>query len=196
WLDFSLMAFHTRFEDKIQSDRFCESPGVDRDDTANYQCEFGGNRFYFLQTGMNVDEAQMQGVEMTLGYDFTSSLRLTSSYTYTESEQKSGEFKGEPLNKQPKHMANALLDWQIDNRFSAWIQGNYRSKTSDYISRTSMSEGTPGYGFVDIGGVYRLTESLDLKAGLYNVANKEVTIEDYDVVLDGRRLVVGISADF
>ncbi len=59
-----------------------------------------------------------------------------------------------------------------------------------------MSEGTPGYGFVDIGGVYRLTESVDLKAGLYNIANKEITNEDYEVVLDGRRLVVGVSVDF
>jgi outer membrane receptor for ferrienterochelin and colicins len=93
-------------------------------------------------------------------------------------------------------MANALLDWQATQRLNAWMQGNYRSETSDYISRTSMSDGTPGYGFVDAGVVYKLTNNVDVKAGLYNIANKEVTNEDYEVVLDGRRLVVGMTVDF
>ena len=198
-LSTSVMAFHTQYKDKIAEDRFCStdaSGNANRNNYAAWSCNYGGERWYFLSTRKNISEAIIQGIEWTLDYDILPSLRLTSSYTYTESEQKSGEFKGEPLNKQPKHMANALLDWQINNRLSAWVQGNYRSETSDYISRTSMSEGTPGYGFVDIGGVYRLTESVDLKAGLYNVANKEITNEDYEVVLDGRRLVVGVSVDF
>jgi len=198
-LSTSVMAFHTQYKDKIAEDRFCStdaSGNANRNNYAAWSCNYGGERWYFLSTRKNISEAIIQGIEWTLDYDILPSLRLTSSYTYTESEQKSGEFKGEPLNKQPKHMANALLDWQINNRLSAWVQGNYRSETSDYISRTSMSEGTPGYGFVDIGGVYRLTESVDLKAGLYNIANKEITNEDYEVVLDGRRLVVGVSVDF
>ncbi|EWC41380.1 TonB-dependent receptor domain-containing protein [Stutzerimonas stutzeri] len=195
----SLMLFHTKYEDKIAEDRFCSTDATgdaNRNNYAAWACNYGGEQWYFLSTRQNIDEAVIQGVEWTLEYDIAPSLRLSSSYTYTESEQKSGDFKGEPLNKQPKHMANALLDWQITNRLSGWVQGNYRSKTSDYISRTSMSEGTPGYGFVDVGGVYRLNENIDLKAGLYNIANKEVTNEDYEVVLDGRRLVVGMTVDF
>ncbi|NLY59757.1 MAG: TonB-dependent receptor [Gammaproteobacteria bacterium] len=196
-LDFSFMAFHTKFKDKIQSDRFCESPGAaNNNDVANYACEFGGNRFYFLQTGMNVDEAQMQGVEMTLGYDFTANLRLTSSYTYTESEQKSGEFKGEPLNKQPEHMFNALLDWDANERLNLWTQYNYRSRTSDYQGRTTIQDGTPGYGFVDVGLMYTLTDTVKVTAGLYNLADEDVTNGDYEVVLDGRRLTTGITIDF
>lgn len=200
-LDFSLMVFHTKFEDKIQSDRFCESvyPNgelVDSNDVANYQCEFGGNTFRFLQTGMNVDEAQLQGVEVTLGYDFASNLRLSSSYTYTESEQKSGEFRGEPLNKQPKHMVNTLLDWDVNERLGLWTQYNYRSRTSDYQGRTAIQEGTPGYGFIDVGLMYALTEKVNITAGLYNIADKDVTDSDYEVVLDGRRLNTGITIDF
>jgi len=59
-----------------------------------------------------------------------------------------------------------------------------------------MSDGTPGYGFVDIGAGYRLTDNVNVKAGLYNVANKEVTNDSYGVVLDGRRLTVGMTVDF
>ncbi|TBU76540.1 TonB-dependent receptor [Pseudomonas daroniae] len=193
----SLMVFHTIFKDKLAEDRYCTSTGAaNNNDVANYSCVFGGNTFYFLSTTKNIDEAVMQGVELTLDYDFTSDLQLSTSYTFTESEQKTGEFKGEPLNKQPRHMFNANLDWAASNRLNLWTQYNYRSRTSDYLSRTSMSDSTPGYGFVDVGAVYKLTESVDVKAGLYNVTNKEVTNSDYDVVLDGRRLNVGLTIDF
>lgn len=195
-LNTSLMLFHTQYKDKIAEERLCESPNADRSDPSTWVCPFGGNNYNFLSTNKNIDEAIIQGTELTLDYLFRPGLKLTASYTYTESEQKSGEFKGEPLNKQPKHMANALLDWQATQRLNAWLQGNYRSETSDFISRTSMSEGTPGYGFFDLGVVYRLTDSVDVKAGLYNVANKEVSNEDYGVVLDGRRLTVGMTVDF
>ncbi len=196
----SLMLFHTQYKDKIAEDRFCQTDTdgstTNRNNYAAWSCSYAGEQWYFLSTRMNIDEAIIQGVEWTLDYDFAPNLRLSTSYTYTESEQKSGEFNGEPLNKQPKHMANALLDWQATPRLNAWLQGNYRSETSDYMGRTSMSEGTPGYGFFDVGVVYQLTDSIDVKAGLYNVANKEVTNEDYEVVLDGRRLNVGLTVDF
>lgn len=192
----SLMVFHTIYKDKIAEDRLCETPNADRNDPSTWACPFGGNLYTFVGTRKNIDEAIMQGVEVTFDYAIRPSLDLMASYTYTESEQKTGEFRGEALNKQPKHMANALLDWTLTPRVSAWLQGNYRSETSDYLGRTAVSEGTPGYGFVDVGGVFRVTKNLDLKAGLYNVANKEVTNEDYGVVLDGRRLNVGLTLDF
>ncbi len=196
----SVMAFYTQYKDKITEDRICETDtggsNANRNNVAAWSCNFGGNNFYFLSTRMNVDEAIMQGVEWTLDYDFLPNLHLSTSYTFTDSEQKTGEFKGDPLNKQPKHMANALLDWQATPRLNAWLQGNYRSETSTYLSRTSMSDGTPGYGFFDAGVVYQLTNNVDVKAGLYNIANKEITNEDYEVVLDGRRVVVGMTVDF
>ncbi len=193
----SVMLFHTVYKDKIAEDRFCTSPNAaNNNDVANYACNFGGNNFYFLSTTRNIDKAVIQGLEFTLDYAITDDLSWMSSYTFTDSEQKSGEFKGEPLNKQPRHMFNTNLDWQVTDKLNLWSQYNYRSRTSDYLSRTSMSEGTPGYGFVDIGAVYGLSRNVDLTAGLYNVANKEVANADYEVVLDGRRLVVGVTVDF
>jgi outer membrane receptor for ferrienterochelin and colicins len=138
----------------------------------------------------------MHGIEVTLDYELTPTLGLSTSYTYTDSEQKTGEFKGEPLNKIPKHMFNASLDWQQSEQLNLWMQGNYRGKTTDYMGRTSMSDGTPGYGFVDAGLVYQLTPSARVKAGVYNLLDKEVTNDDYGVVLDGRRLNMGLTVDF
>ncbi len=195
-LNTSAMLFHTQYKDKIAEDRLCESPNGDRNDPATWTCSFGGNNYFFLSTRQNISEAVMQGVELTFDYRFQPNWNLSGSYTFTRSEQKSGEFKGEPLNRQPRHMLNGLLEWDVNARLNAWLQGNYRSKTSDYMGRTSMSDGTPGYGFVDIGAGYRLTDNVNVKAGLYNVANKEVTNDSYGVVLDGRRLTVGMTVDF
>ena len=193
----SVMLFHTEFKDKIAEDRYCTSPrALNNNDMANWACPFGSNTYYFLSTYKNIDKALMQGVEATLDWRITPSVKLSSSYTYTHSEQKSGAFKGQPLNKQPKHMFNALLDWQATSNLSAWVQANYRSRTSDFLSRTSMSEGTPGYGLVDLGVVYRLSDATRLKAGIYNVADKRITNDIYGVVLDGRSFTVGLSADF
>lgn len=195
-LNTSAMLFHTQYKDKIAEDRLCESPNADRNDPATWTCAFGGNNYSFLSTRKNISEAIMQGVELTFDYRFQPNWNFSSSYTFTRSEQKSGEFKGDPLNQQPRHMLNGLLEWDVNARLNAWLQGNYRSKTSDYMGRTSMSDGTPGYGFVDIGAGYRLTDNVNVKAGLYNVANKEVTNDSYGVVLDGRRLTVGMTVDF
>lgn len=192
----SLMLFHTQFDDKIAEDRLCETPGADRNDPSTWSCSYAGNDYVFLSTGKNISEAEMQGVEFTVDYDVTQDVRLSSSYTYTDSEQKSGEFAGEPLNKIPEHMVNLAVDWQATPELNLWTQGNYRGETSDYLGRASMGDGTPGYGFVDAGLVYSLTDRAQVKAGIYNIANKEVTNGDYGVVLDGRQYNLGLTFDF
>lgn len=185
----SLMLFRTEFKDKISESRYCDIATGD-------DCEHGGKKYDFLSEQVNIGEAQMQGGELTLAYDITQDVSVSSSYTYTESEQKSGDFAGQPLNKTPKHMVNATIDWQAHDKLDLWVQGNYRGKTSDYLSRTSMSEGTPGYSLVDVGLVYQLNDSTDVKAGIYNVANKKVTNEEYGAVLDGRSVNLGLSVNF
>ncbi|MBP5978882.1 MAG: TonB-dependent receptor [Halomonas sp.] len=192
----SMMLFYTQFEDKIAEDRYCNTADADRNDPSTWQCPYAGNEYVFISTYRNIDEAQMQGVEFTLDYDVTQDVRLSSSYTYTDSEQKSGEFAGEPLNKIPEHMFNLAVDWQATPELNLWTQGNYRGSTSDYLSRTSMDDGTPGYGFFDAGLVYSLTDRAQVKAGIYNIANKEVTNDEYGVVLDGRQYNLGLTFDF
>ncbi|MBN7770726.1 hypothetical protein KUV44_05525 [Marinobacter daepoensis] len=43
---------------------------------------------------------------------------------------------------------------------------------------------------------YRLTDATRVTAGLYNLADKEITNDDYGVVLDGRRVNLGLAVDF
>lgn len=191
----SLMVFRTDYKDKLAEDRYCDNGG-DRDDPSTWSCPFGGNNYLFLSTRKNIDEARIHGAEFSLDYWFTDALRASTSYTFTDSEQKTGEFAGEPLNKIPKHMANLGLDWSATDQLTVWVQGNYRGRTSDFLSRTSMSSGTPGYAMADAGIVYHLTPRLDLKLGMYNVTNRIITNEAYGVVLDGRRINAGLKLDF
>ncbi|WP_345426092.1 TonB-dependent receptor domain-containing protein [Halioxenophilus aromaticivorans] len=196
-LSSSVTVYQTDFKDKIAEDRYCTSPdSVDRNDYLSYTCEYGGNTYYFLSTRQNIDEAQIRGLEASVKYNLTQALSLTADMTLTKSELQSGEFAGEPLNKIPKRMANLGLDWDINFAMNVWGRVNYRGETSDYLGRTSVSEGTPGYTMVDIGGSYNATESLQLMLGLYNVANKEVTNDTFGVVLDGRRLDLSVSYSF
>lgn len=190
-----LMVFHTDYKDKIAEDRYCDNGG-ERNDPSTWACPFGGNNYLFLSTGKNIAEARIQGVELSLDYWLADGLRFNSSYTFTDSEQKSGDFAGEPLNKMPEHMANLGLDWSLDDSLSLWAQANYRGKTSDYLSRTSMAPGTPAYALADVGVVYRLNPRVDVKLGLYNVTDRTVTNESYGVVLDGRRINLGLNIDF
>lgn len=191
----SATLFYTRFDDRIAEDRVCEAAG-DRNDPSTWTCDYQGRNYYFLSRYMNIDKSMMQGLELTLDYDITPALTFSSSYTYTESEQLSGKYEGEPLNQVPRHMFNAGLDWQASGKLGVWLDANLRGKTSDYLSRTSMADGTPGYGFVDVGMTYQLTPQARVKAGIYNVADKEVTTESYGVVLDGRQLNLGLAVDF
>lgn len=194
-LNASLMLFHTEFDDKIAEDRLCDLGG-DRNDPSTWQCSYQGRDYVFLSTRKNIADAMMRGAELTLDYGITQTVTFSSSYTFTDSEQQSGEFKGEPLNQTPRHMLNAGLDWQTSNLLSLWLDANVRGETSDYLGRNSMSKGTPGYGFVDAGLVYQLNNSARVKAGVYNLGDKHVTTENYGVVLDGRRLNLGLTVDF
>lgn len=196
-LSTSLMVFKSDFKDKIVEDRLCETPGTTNSSPVeDWKCEANGKPYRFVSQMMNVSDAEMKGVEFTLDYDLMDNLSASTSYTYTKSEQKSGEFAGQPLNKMPKHMLNVGLDYDISDRWNTWMDYNYRGKTSDYLSRTSMSTGTPAYGTFDAGAVYKASEKLSLTAGVYNLANKEITNSEYDIVLDGRRYTVGMNIKF
>lgn len=195
----SATVFYTQFKDKISEERICntDATGTANQKTpANWTCERYGNKYYYVSQMTNIQEATMQGIELAFDSRLTKNLLLKTSYTFTQSEQKSGKFAGQPLNKMPKHMFNANLDWQATDSLSTWLQYNYRGATSESLGRTSMDPGTPGYGFFDIGLQYKLKKNIALKAGVYNVANKEVTSENYSVVLDGRRYNAGVSIDF
>ncbi|CAH1043618.1 TonB-dependent receptor domain-containing protein [Halomonas sp. TD01] len=138
---------------------------------------------------VNIDEAVTQGVELATSYQFTPDWRLSANYTYTDSEQKSGNNRGEPLTDTPEHAFNATLRWQATPQLDTWLSAEYRSER--YRNRESV-RGAPSfddlgdfkaYSLFHLGGSYAFTEQFNVSATIYNVFDKDFV--DYRAYGDG-----------
>ncbi|MEG0198281.1 MAG: ligand-gated channel protein [Acinetobacter sp.] len=185
-----LTLFNSEFKDKITEIRTCQGA------SGSLSCDWLGEKFDFVSLRENVDKANMRGAEATFGWNVLPSVNVSANYTFTDTEQKSGVNSGKPLNEMPKRMFNTTADWEINDQFSSWGRVNYRSKTSDYLSRTTMAKGKPAYTMVDVGVNYKPTQNIAVAAGIYNLFDKEIDTATYNYVLDGRRYNLGMTYRF
>ena len=198
-------AFHTRFKDKLLQER------TDEEWTAGppYMEDLDGNPVYYdIFRNFNVDKAEISGVELTGDWGLTNTLTARASYTYTRSRQKSGDYVGFPLTRTPEHMASLRFDWQTPvEGLDTWLSANYHGSEINSGLRIGTSgrpieiNGVTGYKYApyttaDIGMNYQLTEMATLNAAVYNVLNKEVYQGDFNTVQEGRRLWLGLTANF
>ena len=193
-LQLGLTAYHTKFTDKIDKERICDSPDTNGDgtvDEAEWSCVYNGETRQWINQYVNLDEAEIQGVEATLDYRWRD-LDVTANYTWSDSEITSGVNKGERLNALPQHMVNLGLDWQANDRLSLWSKVKFKSETNEEAS----SDRVPGYTIVDLGATYDFNDSIQGNFGIYNAFDKQITSEDYGSLLDGRRYFVGLTARF
>jgi outer membrane receptor for ferrienterochelin and colicins len=188
----SLTFFNTDFKDKISEVRTCTDPNG----RPTCHVKPGDQGYRFISERVNVDRANMRGIEATTTWAVRDDLRIAANYTFTKSEQKSGEFEGQPLNKMPRHMFNTTLDYDVDAQLGLWSRLNFRGKSSNYLNRTSMAEGTPSFTFVDLGLNYKLNKNISFGLGVYNVFDKRVNDETYDAVYDGRRYWAQMTVGF
>ena len=201
-LRFGATLFWTEFEDKIQSDRVYDANGdfVRWDEDPNYT----------LFTFYNVDAARIRGVELTAGWDPTETVSLVANYTYTDSEQQSGDYAGFPLARTPEHQANARVDWFTPvSGLSVYAAGFYHGEETNAGLRIGTagdpvydSDGNivardyPDYFTADIGATYEISENVTFNAAVYNLFDKDVTPDDYNTVVEGRRFWASVKASF
>ncbi|MFV0454946.1 MAG: TonB-dependent receptor domain-containing protein [Pseudomonas sp.] len=184
--------FYTEFEDKIDKTNFCSSP------TSVPACIPPGLNIpprNTISQYVNQDKAELRGVEAFFNTPLTASLDLKTNYTYSDSEITESDNPddiGQPFNNLSKHMFNIGLDWRTTEALSLWTKARYKSETV----RSAEDGQTPAYTLVDLGGLYRVSENMDVYAGLYNVFDKEISRTDYGKTLDGRRLNVGVALSF
>ncbi|SMG09039.1 TonB-dependent receptor domain-containing protein [Paracoccus sp. J56] len=212
----SATAFHTKFEDKLQQrslGRDTNGDGIlDEYDywTDGPQYVGSDGQLYYRRIiqNFNVDEAEISGVELAGDWNITPDLSARASYTYTKSEQKTGDFAGFPLARTPEHMASLRFDWVTPvEGLDTWLSANYHGSEIASGLRIGSNgreveiNGQKGrkyspYTTVDIGANYQLTETAALNAAVYNVFNEEVRESDFNTVLEGRRLWLGLTASF
>ncbi|WP_313106417.1 TonB-dependent receptor domain-containing protein [Stutzerimonas nitrititolerans] len=183
--------FYTEFEDKIGKRLYCTSPASAPACTVN-----GIAPRQTINQYINQDAAELRGVEAFFNTPLGETLDLRVNYTFSDSEITESEASpddiGKPFNNLPKHMFNVGLDWRTSDALSFWTKARYKSKT---VSDEDLQQ-RPAYTLVDLGGLYRVSENMDVYAGLYNVFDKEVSSTDYGKTLDGRRLNVGVALSF
>ncbi len=186
-LQANVTVFHNDFKDKIT--RIACPPSV---------CTGGPNQFGSDPTyRVNVDEAVTRGVEAAVSTTLARTLDLTLSYTYTDSEQQSGEYEGEPLNQVPKHLASLQADWRATSRLKPWLAVRYRGEESQPTTGPSSSSlVAPSNTLVDAGLAFKLTPQATLNTGVYNIADKEIFQDEYGYVEDGRRYWLGMRVNF
>lgn len=138
---------------------------------------------------INADKARTQGIELSARVELTPSWYLTGGYTYTDTEITSGESEGLQLTNAPKHKLTAGLTWQINDRWSTSLDGEY------YSSRERFPGGAPtsgeslalyeqvgnkldGYELFHLRSSYQLSENVRLTGAIYNLFDKDFA--DYD----------------
>jgi len=184
-VDFSVMAYHTKFKDKIGKHYVCNTPA-----DAPPSCTYNGETRQSIQQYINLDSATLQGVEASFGMPI-GPVRFTTNYTYSDSEITSGSQVGQALNNTPRHMFNVGLDWRASDRLGVWGKVKYKSATID-----GGTDRIPSYTLVDVGATYRFNKNLNGFVGIYNVLDKQVDSELYSKHLDGRRYYAGVTMGF
>ncbi|MDC8804189.1 TonB-dependent receptor [Halomonas pacifica] len=171
----SATLFHNRFDDKI----------ADGEDivVSGHPSILDGT--YAQQ--VNIDEAETQGVELSARLQLAPAWHLSANYTFTDSEQKSGENAGDPLTDTPEHAVNATLRWQASERLSTWLAAEYRSER--YRNRSRV-RGAPSYddlgdfkaySLFHLGGSYAVADNVTLSATVYNLLDQDfVDYRAYD----------------
>lgn len=171
--------FHNTFEDKIATGNPVSDP----------LC--AGNAGGTCSQLVNIDEAVTRGLELAARWEVAPAWTLSGNYTYTDSEQKSGADKGQPLTNTPQHLANAKLNWQASDRIDLWLRGEYRGERARFSSSyanlanangsyssnqalyDALGKNTKAYTLFHLGGSLQATENLTFNATIYNLFDKD-----------------------
>lgn len=191
-IDASATAFYTKYKDKIQSYYICDTSKI-----PNRKCTYKNfsKKFDFIKGLENVDKADLKGIELTFKTPLFTDFLLSSNYSWTETEQKTGKNKGKPLNRTPKQKFNTQLDWNLTQELDLWTKVAYygvETTTDRYGKKIEY----PGYTFWDVGASFQINKNAKVYGGVYNLFDKDVSNDDFGKTLEGRRYFIGTEINF
>lgn len=192
-----LTLFQTRFRDKVTDVQPLDADG-------NY-LRWSEDPNYRVYYWTNVDKARIRGAEWSTRWSPWKTWTFAGNYTYTDSKQLSGNYRGYALARTPKHMANLRVDWKAGDRVTLWAAANYHGSEINAQLRTGDA-GKPvdtpdgrvvreygSYATADLGASWRLGERFTLNAALYNFTDRQLDYDTYKTTDDGRRLWLGVN---
>ena len=179
---FNVTGFFNTFEDKIASGGTFPNCEVARAgsgycvDTGPGWAALGYSTF---TQSVNIDKAETRGAELAGHVDLLDTLQLRGNYTWTRSEQTSGPDKGRPISgtTPAKHMANASLNWQINEAISLSLIGEgrydrYRDTLIDSAGARHVRY-YEDYTIFHLGGSWKATPWLTVNARVNNLFDKD-----------------------
>lgn len=163
----------------------------------------------------NIDEVNLRGLELSAAWPLARAWRVSGNYTYTDSERQGGgepafdggSLDGRPLDKTPKHVLNAQLDWTPTEPLALYARATYLGKQywAAFRNGAMNVREREGSTTFDLGGSYQFRRNLALKFALLNVTDRKVPVDDRTrttglagnwMVDEGRRLWLAVEASF
>lgn len=184
--NFNATVFYNRFRDKIENGGtvlHCLDPEAAPDG----QCaDLGAEWFELLGEGytfrqkQNLDRADIHGLELAGRLYLLDTLWIRANYTFTDSEIKSGDNRGDPLSDTARHMANSTLHWQFLPGANVYLTAEYRAKRRRPAPR-SWPDDVPypsnykAYTILHLGGSYKVTDHFEITARINNLLDEDFT---------------------
>lgn len=180
--NFNATIFHNKFEDKISSESCGGVTGVACAGTGEYAALGYTN----TTRTTNIDEVIIQGIELAGKWQMLDNVSLRANYTYTDSEQKSGKNKGQPLGNTAKHMANTTLDWRATDAFNMFLTTEFRADRFDTMdTNTNQALYFKDSTVFHLGGSYKLNDTFTINARVNNLLDEDFTSYKTSFVDDG-----------
>ncbi|MCI5105166.1 MAG: TonB-dependent receptor [Pseudomonadales bacterium] len=174
--NFNVTYFLNDFEDKIdrgETSLSCEQTGGVRP-CANLGA-YGQLNYTSYSQRVNIDEAEIQGVEIAGRYQILEQLSLRANYTWTDSEQLTGADAGLPLTNTAENMLNSTLDWFVNDDLSLQLTLESRSDRYRGTDANGNKQYYKPYDVLHLGGQYHFNEALTLSVRVNNLLDEDFT---------------------
>lgn len=177
--------FHNKINDLIES-------GDSKMDFQNH---------VILSRYENIGEAEVNGVEAEIGYNFDDHFRAVASYSYLDAVDKTNN---ERLNNRARQSGVVSLSYS-DNSEKPLTATLWSKWYIDYLYRTSVSNRgqsktyNNNYTFQTLNFVVdkKVTDNLHIYAGVDNIFDKQLELDDAHVYsIDGRTWRIGAEMTF
>lgn len=171
-------------------------------------------------TWLNLDGANIEGVELENKWTISDKLDLKGNYTYSHSEIDAGNVNistpagsrtfgetlalidGNSLAGVPEHTGSITVNYQILKSLSSFIRGNYESQlTMVSFENNSVNKSSEDLMTFDLGSSYEINKYLKLNLTIYNVADEIRFSQNYDTgafryTEKGRNIWTSLKASF
>lgn len=200
--------FYSLFWDKINLERVSETKN---------EALCGGEFSEGCSRAMNVDKSYIQGVEVYAGIKPIYGISFDVNYTFTDSEQLTGNLKGSPLTDTLDHRFNAKLGYTWEDfhiYLRSEVQGNRFKGQVTAQEKAILGEYYKPFMLLHLGMTYRINEHFKLNFAVYNLLDKNFAeyrhygwgngsnnntpqiANLYNYIAEGRRYWFSINMDF